>query len=159
MCLIGQVFGFTIFALKETSEPTGAACEMVAALSQQLVLALELIRLAAEAQQAALAQEHQQAAQERVRIARDQLATTNKFAETVRRRRDQGDSPSDSKLRQDAARSGVLMRLLLLRNWPDTRGWRFHGCSARGCRTARSLFKPLHGFSPRIVDAALARRS
>ena len=65
VCLSGEVLGFTIYALKETSEPIGAACEMVAALSQQLVLALELSRLAAEAQQAAVAQEHQRAAQER----------------------------------------------------------------------------------------------
>ncbi|HEY9637331.1 MAG TPA: GAF domain-containing protein [Coleofasciculaceae cyanobacterium] len=63
--LHSELIGFTGIALHEDRLPSNAVRETVAALAQQLTLALELTRLAEEAKQAAIAREHEKAATER----------------------------------------------------------------------------------------------
>ncbi|MBD2102655.1 GAF domain-containing protein [Leptolyngbya sp. FACHB-261] len=63
--LRGEVIGFAGIALREDRLPSNAVGETVAALAQQLTLALELTRLADESKQAAIACEQEQAAQKR----------------------------------------------------------------------------------------------
>jgi GAF domain-containing protein len=61
LLLRDQVKGFIALALEQDRVPTASQRESVAALSQQLVLALELTRLAEAAEQAAVAREREEA--------------------------------------------------------------------------------------------------